>query len=483
MVGQLAQKMWIWINATLGVWGKVIMIWVILITFVGICIAWRSDHITTDALQDMLESRAISVAQDVADRSIELVYTNNLYELHALITHTMENYHDLVYLFLQDKDGEVLVYAYPGDQIPQELVEFNGVSYDGSHHIGSFQSETGIIHDIAVPIYDGRAGTVRLGIEEAGLREIAAGLLRSLNVTILFAFIIGILITIMLAETMVSPLRQLTAATKAVTAGDFSVRVTGHAPDEMGQLADSFNQMAERLCEYKTENEMAREELERKERLRIQLVKRLIAAQEEERKRISRELHDETSQSLSALKLGLKAIEEASPPGEVRELSNELRAILTTTMAEIYILSRELRPSALDDMGLNAALAKYTEKCSGWLGKKISFRSEGLEPHRFPFYFETAVFRIVQEALTNARKYARAKNISVLVRYRDNVFTAIIADDGVGFTPNMGINGNEHHGGLGLFGMQERAFLIGGTLEIESAPGQGTSITLTVPIG
>lgn len=483
MARGVVRGLWFWLNRVLGIWGKVIVMWVLLVVMVGSWIAWRSDHITTGALTNMLESRGISVAQDLATRSADLVFTNDLYDLHEMLIHTMEHHHELVYLFILNTAGEVLVYSYPAPSVPQELVSFHSVSGDQEHSQASFESEAGIIHDVAVPIAGGLAGTVRLGIGEAGLREVAAQMLTSLNYAIIFAFLVGVVITAMLSEMLLSPLRQLTEATKAVAAGDFAVRVPAHVPDEIGQLAEAFNQMTEKLRDYQQQSSSSRAELERKERLRIELVKRLIAAQEEERKRISRELHDETSQSLSALKLGLKAIEEASSPADVRELTQELRGILAATMAEVSTLSRELRPSVLDDMGLGAALERYVQNCSAWLGKPITFSSKGLNSQRFPFYLETAVYRIVQEALTNVRKYARAGRIQVELYYENRTLMVTIADDGVGFSPDKVMSGKEPHGGLGLFGMQERALLIGGTLEVISAPGKGTVILLTVPMG
>jgi signal transduction histidine kinase len=249
----------------------------------------------------------------------------------------------------------------------------------------------------------------------------------------------------------------------------------------MGELAAAFNLMAEKLSTYKLENIENRAELDRIEKLRVQLVQHLITAQEEERKRIARELHDETSQSLTALKLGLKAMEQTTSPAGIQELSRELRQMLGATLDEITAISRNLRPSVLDDMGLQAALARLIEESSHRIGKKIIYKHEGLVDKRFPAYIETAVYRIVQEAVTNSLKYAQAENIFVSVSYQQNQLKAIVADDGIGFDPAAVLDGNIPQKGFGLFGMQERATLIDGTLQIDAATGQGTTITVTVP--
>lgn len=476
------QACWRWFNNLTGIRGKVMGIAVLLVLLLGSWITWRSYITTTGVLQHQLEMRGISLARDVAARSVDPVFTNNLYELHRLLRDTLDNNEDIVYLFITDPQGDVLVHSFPSAGVPDGLVGFNKAGGEERFSLATFYSEKGLIHDIAVPIFDGRAGTVRLGMGEDGLRRIVRHMVSSLLLSTTALFIVGILLSYLLASLLVVPLKQLISGTRAVASGDFSVRVPPWSRDELGQLAEAFNFMAGKLAEYKKENLAARSELERKEKLLSQLVEKLIYAQEEERKRIARELHDETSQSLTSMKLGLKVIEDAKDIAKARQVAGELREMLGTTLEEVSALARDLRPSVLDDMGLKAALALYIDKCSTRLDGKIDFHLDGLDGQRFPPYVETAVYRIVQEALTNVMKYARAENISVVVRYREGVLTAIVEDDGIGFCLQEILSGGAVRKGLGLFGMQERASLIGGELEIESSPGEGTTVYLNVPL-
>ena len=255
------------------------------------------------------------------------------------------------------------------------------------------------------------------------------------------ALIVGGLITAFFTNKLLGPLRRLLQL-HTPSGGDFSARVPIQSFDEMGELEAAFNLMAEKLSTYKLENIENRAELDRIEKLRVQLVQHLITAQEEERKRIARELHDETSQSLTALKLGLKAMEQTTSPAGIQALSRELRQMLGATLDEITAISRNLRPSVLDDMGLQAALARLIEESSHRIGKKIIYKHEGLVDKRFPAYIETAVYRIVQEAVTNSLKYAQAENIFVSVSYQQNQLKAIVADDGIGFDPAAVLDGN-----------------------------------------
>jgi len=215
------------------------------------------------------------------------------------------------------------------------------------------------------------------------------------------------------------------------------------------------------------------------------LTRRVLQAQEEERKRIARELHDESAQSLSTLLIGIDLLEQslsAESQGAVREPLDRLRRLAKGTLDEIRSLSHDLRPTILDDVGLEAALE--------WLGAELAqgFRGEvrveveqgarqaGIGPEG-----ELALFRIAQEALNNARKYAHASVIEVglIVEAREARLT--VRDDGTGFDL-AALQGPTRDGGLGLYGMRERAALVGGDLEIESAPGQGTRIDVRLPL-
>lgn len=231
------------------------------------------------------------------------------------------------------------------------------------------------------------------------------------------------------------------------------------------------------------ENASLWEELKRKEEIRAHLLEKVITAQEEERKRIARELHDETSQALTSLMVGLKVIEGSGSLQEVRERTADLRALAAATLKDIHDLALELRPSVLDDLGLVAALHRYVKEACPKMGLQVDLHISGMEGRRLRSEIETTVYRIIQEALTNVAKHARANNVSVVLEHRNSHLVAIIEDDGLGFDPEEVLGTSAENRRLGLFGMQERASLIGGDLTVESTPGVGTSIYLKVPLG
>jgi len=204
-------------------------------------------------------------------------------------------------------------------------------------------------------------------------------------------------------------------------------------------------------------------------------LRRVVTAQELERRRLARELHDETGQALTSMLLGLKAVEDAGSTEEMRAASADLRELVVQTLQDVRRLAVELRPRALDDFGLVPALERLTSSLAEHTGIAVDFES-ALGDERLPSELETALYRIVQESLTNIVKHARATRVSVLVARREGEVVVVIEDDGAGFDPERPADG------IGLLGMRERAELVEGTLTIESREGGGTTIIAEVPV-
>jgi signal transduction histidine kinase len=225
-----------------------------------------------------------------------------------------------------------------------------------------------------------------------------------------------------------------------------------------------------------------RERLEAEGRLRAselreagrrETLRRVVDAQEHERRRIARELHDETGQALTSVLLGLRLIEEVSP--DVRASVSELRETITSAIQELRALAVDLRPKALDDFGLGAAIERLADTYSRRTGIAVDVHVAGLTD-RLPEDIETALYRIIQESLTNVAKHAGAATASVTVHRRPRVVSTVIEDDGAGFDPAAVTEG------LGLTSMRERAELVSGTVRVESRPGGGTTIAVEVPL-
>ncbi|MBI2201617.1 MAG: GAF domain-containing sensor histidine kinase [Armatimonadetes bacterium] len=221
------------------------------------------------------------------------------------------------------------------------------------------------------------------------------------------------------------------------------------------------------------------EEVREKEALRGRLLEKLISAHEDERRRIARELHDEAGQALTALILNLQVAEQSEKPLPPQQLAR-LRGIAEDTLAELRRMIYDLRPSILDDLGLAAAIRWYAKETIEPKGVQVTMSISGLN-ERLPSYIETAVFRIVQEALTNVLKHASATHTTVEVAHRDSRVQMVIFDDGQGF--DLSSVSTHREGGMGLLGMRERAELLGGTLTIHSEPGGGTRLEVAIPVG
>jgi len=211
------------------------------------------------------------------------------------------------------------------------------------------------------------------------------------------------------------------------------------------------------------------------QRVERDALRRQVAAQEAERLRLARELHDETGQALTSMLLGLAIVERVDSPDEVRAALGDLRALVVDTLQDVRRLAVELRPKALDDFGLVPALQRLGRSIreGGELDVQVEAR---LRDERLPADVETAIYRIVQEALTNVIKHASARHVSVVLTRKNGEVSVVIEDDGRGFDPSTPVGGN------GLLGMRERVELLDGHLDVDAAPGSGTTLILDLPL-
>jgi two-component system sensor histidine kinase UhpB len=261
------------------------------------------------------------------------------------------------------------------------------------------------------------------------------------------------------------PLERLIANIEAIDPAAGSDLTLPHDPqeasEEVGRLAASFRRMLVRI------------EDERRRSGRL-----VLRAQEEERRRLARDLHDEVNQALTAILLRLEALSQDAPPSLDPELS-ELKRLVNQAMSELLQLARQLRPTALDDHGLLPAVASHVRRFAAQTGIEADLDADEAEAGAGKLQpdEEIAVYRIAQEALANVARHAGASRVSVGLRTRGSGVELTVRDDGRGFS----VEGQASSGGLGLGGMAERARLVGGELTIESRPGAGTELCLRVP--
>ncbi|MDR5694787.1 MAG: histidine kinase [Armatimonadota bacterium] len=434
----------------------------------------------SQTLLEQLEARGVSIASDLAARSTDLILTNNLFALYELIRNTVENNADVRYAFITNVHNEVLVHSFQRG-FPTDLLQANTVRPSDRYHLEILDTEEGLIRDVAVPIFGGKAGTVRIGLSDRSVSKTVASVTRQLAIATAVVSLLGVVAAYVLTKVLTKPILDLVEATRAVARGDLSVQTAVWADDEIGRLQRAFNTMIADLARTREEGNRLWEELKKKEEIRRYLLARVISAQEEERNRIARELHDEAGQALTSLMVGLRVLGESGSLEEIRRRAEELRDIAAKTLENVKNLAVELRPRILDDLGLVAALERMTKQCSRQFGIRIDFQAIGLN-RRLPLDVEVAVYRIVQEALTNVGKHAQAESASVLLEQRDHSLIAIVEDDGRGFDVEQILQESRLDAKLGLYGMIERADLIGGKLSIESRPGGGTTVFLEIPL-
>lgn len=421
------------------------------------------------------EKRGISIANMLAGRAANLILIHNYYELHELVKDTTFSNDDVRYVFVVSNSGEVLAHSF-AQGFPQDLLTANIPLNNETYHVAELSTEEGVVRDIAIPLFEGRVGVLHVGMSDRSLREVLGWTTRQLLLDTVIAVLASIIFVYFLAGRLTKPIRELVQVTKAITAGDLTKRAKVISGDEFGQLAATSNAMADHLYELLNE-------LKKKEEARTHLLQKVIVAQEEERKRIARELHDETGQTLTSLMMGLKCVADSCPHDHRNCQLEDMRASVKRALGEIHRLAVELRPSVLDDMGLVAALEKYVADYRETYQIDADLHVTWQGHARLPHEIEVAVYRIVQEALTNVAKYAKAQNVSVIVNHYNAGLDVIVDDDGIGFDVAALFQGNVTGSKLGIYGMRERATLLGGIVDIESTLGSGTTVYLRIPPG
>lgn len=231
------------------------------------------------------------------------------------------------------------------------------------------------------------------------------------------------------------------------------------------------------------ENARLWDDIQNKELMLKKLLNNVVTAQEEERRRISRELHDEMGQNLTSLLIGLRVLENSEACGVKEDLIGGMAKTVSGMLSSIHDLTLELRPPMLDDLGLIPALTHYIMECPARLGLEVDYEVVGSSDRHLSHEAEIMVYRIVQESLTNVARHSKATRASILLNKGGTSFTVIIEDNGLGFDVKeaKGKVQNQQPKRLGLFGMEERAALVGGTLTIETSPGAGTSVYIEIP--
>jgi two-component system, NarL family, sensor histidine kinase UhpB len=279
---------------------------------------------------------------------------------------------------------------------------------------------------------------------------------------------VTILVNAVILRVALSPLKQLEQTAARVQAGDLDARVP-YSPlrdRQLERLTGTFNGMLDTLDSYR-------------QRL-TGIAARTLNAEEQERIRIARELHDDTAQSLAALLIRLRLLRSIDDPQTRESVIEEFRREVGEALERIRRFARGLRPPALDELGLVPALESHVRALSESVGIAIRLEAEPIQK-KLSQQAELALYRIAQEALSNAVRHAEPERVLVRIASDESAVTLTVSDDGCGFALDEVIESEER--GLGLFGMKERALYVDGQVTIRSAPGEGTEVRAVIPTG
>lgn len=474
----LVKRVWSVLGAV-SIRTKVLGIVVGTVLLLGTFVTFQVRYSLTNLLQDELETQAMSITDSLARNAANLIDVGRSDTLDSLLRQAQSHYSDerhnteIAYLLVTAPNGAVLGHTF-ANGVPDDVLNLPKPSSPVQHALMTWREVDGEqVLDVAEPFImaGDQIGTMRVGLADREIRTAVHEVTQQLFLTSALMSVVSIAAAVFLTWLITRPIHNLVHAAQAVAQGDFTQRVTPWADDEIGRLSETFNTMTVAL------GQAAKEQSER-EQLRAQFVSRVIAAQEDERRRIARELHDSTSQSLTSLLVGLQALEQ-NTSGEKRQQTENLRQVVSETLEEVHGIAWQLRPSALDDMGLDAALERYIADYRARYNLSVDLVIHGLRDGRLSPEAETSIYRIVQEALTNVARHAQADQVSVLIEHRDGKTLVIAEDNGIGFDSSTASKGSREH--LGLYGIRERAELLGGKLSIESEAGRGTSLFVEIP--
>ena len=388
---------------------KIMGIAVGLVLLLGVSVIFVVRRNFSSSLVDELVERGTAIASDVAGRGGQAIAANDLLPLYALIGETTENNDDVRYIFILDRARDLLVHTFPGNFPPDLLTMPSAGNHTERSSVEVLDVGNGLVYDVAVPVRGGSAAICHVGMSAARVKSTVDAITQRLIVVTAITSLAGVVAAYLLTALLTKPILELVEVTQAVGQGDFHRRATCWAQDEIGQLSAAFNTMTDSL-------QRSQDQLRQEERMRSNLLEKVITAQEDERKRVARELHDETSQSLTSLMVGLKTLEMSNSLGEARAHTTALRRLATKTLEEVHALSVGLRPSLLDDLGLVAALERCAADFSRQHSVRVDYQAIGFNGNgRLPPQLEITLYRVAQEALTNAVRHGNPQNISVVV--------------------------------------------------------------------
>jgi len=433
----------VWAILSVPILVKMMGIGAIVAACFGVITFVRTRDTLRDNLNASLAGRTISEAESLADYLARPLSVHDIVAVRQILAKTRARHADILYILVRDSDGVILTHTFDG-VVPDGLVpqpSYQLFPKDAFRVVDA--KEDGLIYEAFRPVMGGRGGYVQLGWSHRMIAEELASLRNTILASLAICAAIGIGLALILSLAITHPVHRLNEAVQQISQHNLDARATVFSGDEIGDLATAFNEMAETLAQN---NKTILE----KENARAALVQRIITAQEQERKAISRELHDQIGQSLLALLVDMRTKNDGMSCGAY---CTSHKKWIEGLIEEVRQVSKGMHPSVLDDYGLDLALKAYAKETAARHNVRIDYETNCPDgSQRLPEPVEVALYRIAQEAIANAIRHAQPSHISVILLTDLQQATLLIEDDGVGFRADQSPPGR----GLGLLSMSER---------------------------
>lgn len=428
-------------------------------------LVWNSTRITGDALAELFQHRVETLVPMMNASLVDPLAQRDYATLEERLDRIVHE-ESLVYVEVRDELGQ--------------LAARRGKVTETAQLDTSFEVSDRVYDQVFDITLAGEViGRARYGLN-VSLIEAALTSLRNQGVLVAAAeIVLTALLLVTVGVLLTRHLQALAQAAGRFAGGDYGARVPVTGRDEVADTAQAFNTMAEALAHDIAIRERVEAALRESSRQLQTLSRRILDAQEAERRRLARDLHDELGQALTAIKINLQARDRLKGQSPA-ELDAENIELIESAIQQVRQLALALRPSMLDDLGLLPALRWIADQAAERGGFSVQLGAD-FPDTRLAAVIETVCFRIVQETLTNIARHAQAKRVAIELRHDGDTLLMTVQDDGRGFDVAAAHARATAGDSFGMLGMQERAELVGGKLEIESAPGQGTVVRARFP--
>ena len=453
---------------------KILGVGMFVVVLFGAIVLYRTRISVARTFYGMLENETKTLALMVAANLERPLAVRDYLSTQLVLNDAKQIYPDILYGIVEDKANRIFAHTFEGT-VPPDLVGLlppvTGLNSSNKPHLEIFNNAAGFIMEASVPIIKGEPVRLRIGTSDRQIRQQLYDLTRLLLVSTIFCALLGCGLALILTYLITRPVKNLLAVTNRISQGDFTSRSQVFWNDEIGKFAVAFNHMADNLQQY-------RREVEEKEAVRQALLEKVIFIQEEERRRIAQDLHDQLGQSLSVMLLDIRQPDSGTQGFCEKHFMIEKR--LSELIDEVRQLAWGMHPAILDDYGLDEALARYISTISKATRMDIAYQY--LCPRqlpRLPIRIEVALYRIAQEAITNIVRHADTKQASVVFMRNERETILLVEDGGKGF--DTAAHSDREFTHMGLVGMSERTSMLSGEFTVESVPGMGTTIRVKIP--